>query len=58
MAVNRELEYFVSKKRTSEKAKAKQLELLGIEKYVEDRNLHLGHDEWHETRVIYKMKDN
>jgi IS4 transposase len=57
--VDRGLDYLVpKKKRTSEKAKAKQLERFGIEEYVEDRGLHLGKNEWHDTRLIYSAKDN
>src|SRR5699024_4499222 len=56
--VDRGLDYLVpKKKRTSEKAKAKQLERFGIDEYVEDSGLHLGKNEWHDTRLIYSAKD-
>ena len=57
--VDRGLDYLVPKrKRTSEKAKAKQLERRNIEEYVEDRKLYLGRNEWHETRLIYRAKED
>jgi IS4 transposase len=57
--VPRNLDYLVPKrKRTSEKAKAKQLEARGQDLYVEKRGLHLGNNEWHKTTLIYKAKED
>ena len=46
------------RKRTSEKAKAKQLERRNVEEYVANRKLYLGGNEWHETRLVYRAKED
>jgi hypothetical protein len=57
--VNRGLDYVAPKRKyTSEKAKAKQLEQRGADELIKERGLHLGDNEWHETTLIYKRKDD
>ncbi len=43
---------------TSEKAQAKRLLQRGRDRYETDRKLHLGDNEWHETTLIYRRKEN
>jgi len=56
---NRGLSYVVPKRmQVSEKAQARRLLRSGTDRYVTDRNLHLGDNEWHETTLIYRRKEN
>jgi hypothetical protein len=43
---------------TSEKAQAKRLLQRGQDRYETDRKLHLGKNEWHETTLIYRRKED
>lgn len=43
---------------TSEKAQAKRLYQRDQNRYVTDRNLHLGSNEWHNTTLIYRRKED
>jgi len=53
------LSYVVPKRmQTSEKAQAKRLLQRDQERYETDRKLHLGNNEWHETTLIYRRKEN
>lgn len=52
-------DYLVPKrKRTSEKAVASRMEKHGVETAVNERGLHLGNNEWHETTLLYLQKRN
>ena len=53
------LSYVVPKRmQTSEKARAKRLLQRDQDRYETDRKLHLGKNEWHETTLIYRRKEN
>ena len=55
----RGLSYVVPKQmQTSEKAQAKRLPQRGGDRYETDRKLHLGNNEWYETTLIYRRKEN
>ncbi|EMA27117.1 transposase (TCE33) [Haloarcula japonica DSM 6131] len=55
----RGLSYVVPKRmQTSEKAQAKRLLQRGQNRYETDRKLHLGKNEWHETTLIYRRKED
>ncbi len=43
---------------TSERAQAKRLLHLDQDRYVTDRKLHLGKNEWHEMTLIYRRREN
>ena len=59
MIGQRGLSYVVLKRmQTSEKAQAKRLLRRDQDRYETDRKLHLGKDEWHETTLIYRRKEN
>jgi len=59
MIGQRELSYVVPKRmQTSEKAQAKRLLRRDQDRYETDRKLHLGKNEWHETTLIYRRKEN
>ena len=59
MIGQRGLSYVVPKRmQTSEKAQAKRLLRRDQDRYETDRKLHLGKDEWHETTLIYRRKEN
>jgi len=59
MLSQRGLSYVVPKRmQTSEKAQAKRLLQRGKDRYETDRQLHLGKNEWHETTLIYRRKEN
>jgi len=59
MLSRRGLSYVVPKRmQTSEKAQAKRLLQRGQDRYETDRKLHLGKNEWHETTLIYRRKDD
>ncbi len=59
MISRRGLSYVVPKRmQTSEKAQAKRLLQHGQDRYETDRKLHLGKNEWHETTLIYRRKEN
>ena len=59
MIGQRGLSYVVPKRmQTSEKAQAKRLLRRDQDRYETDRKLHLGKNEWHETTLIYRRKDN
>ena len=56
---NHGLTYVVPKRmQTSEKAQARRLLRRDEDYYVTDRSLHLGSNEWHETRLVYRRKEN
>jgi IS4 transposase len=56
---DRGLTYVVPKRmQTSEKAQAKRLLQRDQDRYVTDRKLHLGNNEWHETTLQYRRKRN
>jgi IS4 transposase len=51
--------YVVPKRmQTSEKAQAKRLRQRDQDRYETDRKLHLGKNEWHETTLIYRRKED
>ncbi len=51
--------YVVPKRmQTSERAQAKRLLQRDQDRYETDRKLHLGNNEWHETTLIYRRKEN
>ncbi|WP_181692623.1 transposase [Natronomonas sp. LN261] len=51
--------YVVPKRmQTSEKAQAKRLLQRDQDRYETDRKLHLGNNEWHQTTLIYRRKEN
>lgn len=55
----RQLGYVVPKRlQTSERAQAKRLLRANTDRHVTDRKLHLGKNEWHETTLIYRRKEN
>ena len=55
----RGLSYVVPKRmQTSEKAQAKRLLQRDQDRYETDRKLHLGKNEWHETTLIYRRKED
>jgi IS4 transposase len=59
MISGRGLSYVVPKRmQTSEKAQAKRLLQRGQDRYETDRKLHLGKNEWHETTLIYRRKED
>jgi len=59
MISQRGLSYVVPKRmQTSEKAQAKRLLKRDQDRYETDRKLHLGKNEWHETTLIYRRKEN
>jgi IS4 transposase len=59
MLSQRGLSYVVPKRmQTSEKAQSKRLLKRGNDRYETDRKLHVGKNEWHETTLIYRRKDN
>ena len=59
MISQRGLSYVVPKRmQTSEKAQAKRLLKHGKDRYETDRKLHLGKNEWHETTLIYRRKED
>jgi len=59
MLNQRGLSYVVPKRmQTSEKAQAKRLLERGMGRYETDRKLHLGKNEWHETTLIYRRKED
>jgi len=59
MISQRGLSYVVPKRmQTSEKAQAKRLLERDQDRCETDRKLHLGNDEWHETTLIYRRKEN
>nr|WP_237561600.1 transposase [Halorubrum halophilum] len=59
MISQRGLSYVVPKRmQTSEKAQAKRLLQQSQDRYETDRKLHLGKNEWHETTLIYRRKED
>ena len=59
MISQRGLSYIVPKRmQISEKAQAKRLLRRDQDRYETDRKLHLGKNEWHETTLIYRRKEN
>ncbi|QLC35508.1 transposase (plasmid) [Halarchaeum sp. CBA1220] len=59
MIGQRGLSYVVPKRmQTSEKAQAKRLLQRDQDRYETDRKLHLGKNEWHETTLIYRRKED
>jgi len=59
MLSQRGLWYVVPKRmQTSEKAQAKRLLRRKQDRYETDRKLHLGKNEWHETTLIYRRKED
>ena len=59
MLSRRGLSYVVPKRmQTSEKAQAKRLLQRDQDRYETERKLHLGNNEWHETTLIYRRKEN
>ncbi len=59
MLSQRGLSYVVPKRmQTSERAQAKRLLQRGQDRYETDRKLHLGKNEWHETTLIYRRKED
>jgi len=59
MISQRGLSYVVPKRmQTSEKAQAKRLLQRDQDRYETDRKLHLGNNEWHETTLIYRQKED
>jgi len=56
---DRGVTYVVPKRmQTSEIAQAKRLLQRDQERYETDRKLHLGKNEWHETMLIYRRKED
>lgn len=56
---DRRLKYIVPKRMyTSEKAQAKRLLKRDEDRFTSDRRLHLGHDEWLLTTMVYKRKED
>ncbi len=54
---DRQLKYVVPKRMyTSEKAQTKRLLKRDEDRFVNDRRLHLGHDEWLPTTLVYEQK--
>ena len=59
MISQRGLSYVVPKRmQTSEKAQAQRLLQRDQDRYETDRKLHLGKNEWHETTLIYRRKED
>jgi len=59
MISQRGLSYVVPKRmQTSEKAQAKRLLQRDQDRYETNRKLHLGKNEWHETTLIYRRKED
>ncbi|GCF15942.1 hypothetical protein Harman_38770 [Haloarcula mannanilytica] len=59
MISQRGLSYVVPKRmQTSEKAQAKRLLRRDQSRYETERKLHLGKNEWHETTLIYRRKED
>ncbi|RLM89139.1 transposase [Haloarcula sp. Atlit-7R] len=59
MISQRGLSYVAPKRmQTSEKAQAKRLLQRDQDRYETDRKLHLGKNEWHETTLIYRQKED
>ncbi|TKX43728.1 transposase [Halorubrum sp. ARQ200] len=59
MISQRGLSYVVPKRmQTSEKAQAKRLLRREQDRHETDRKLHLGKNEWHQTTLIYRRKEN
>jgi len=59
MISQRSLSYVVPKRmQTSEKAQAKRLLRRGQDRYETERKLYLGKNEWHETTLIYRRKED
>ncbi len=59
MLSQRGLSYVVPKRmQTSEKAQAKRLLQRDRDRHETDRKLHLGKNEWHETTLIYRRKED
>ncbi|MFA1612573.1 transposase [Halobellus rubicundus] len=59
MLSQRGLSYVVPKRmQTSEKAQAKRLLQRDRDRYETDRGLHLGRNDWHETTLIYRRKED
>ena len=59
MVSQRGLSYVVPKRmQTSEKAQAKRLPQRDQDRYETDWKLHLGNNEWHETTLIYRRKED
>ncbi|MBP2252878.1 hypothetical protein J2754_003240 [Halarchaeum solikamskense] len=59
MISQRGLSYVVPKRmQTSERAQAKRLLQRDQDRYETDRKLHLGKNEWHETTLIYRRKED
>jgi IS4 transposase len=59
MLSQRGLSYVVPKRmQSSEKAQAKRLLQRDQDRYETDRKLHLGKNEWHETTLIYRRKED
>jgi IS4 transposase len=59
MLSQRGLSYVVPKRmQTSEKAQAKRLLKRGEDRYETELKLHLGKNEWHETTLIYRRKED
>ena len=55
---DRRLKYIVPKRMyTSEKAQAKRLLKRDEDRFTTDRQLHLGHDEWLPTTMVYERKE-
>ena len=59
MVSQRGLSYVVPKRmHTSERAQAKRLLKSDTDRYVNDRKLHLGNNEWHKTTLVYRRNEN
>ena len=59
MISQRGLTYVVPKRmHTSERAQAKRLLKSETDRYVNDRKLHLGKNEWHQTTLVYRRNEN
>jgi IS4 transposase len=59
MISQRGLSYVVPKRmQTSEKAQAKRLHQRSQDRYETDRKLHLGKNEWHQTTLVYRQKED
>ncbi|WP_267644086.1 transposase [Haloarchaeobius amylolyticus] len=58
MISQRGLTYVVPKRmHTSERAQAKRLLKSDTDRYVNDRKLHLGKNEWHQTTLVYRRNE-
>lgn len=59
MLDRRGMTYVVPKRmHTSERAQAKRLFERGEDRYVTERKLHLGRNEWHETTLLYRKRED